>query len=163
MSFQKDHACSSSRVLGLIFCAYPAFGGGPTPVASDLITINAVAYDRHGDPVTDLRPEEVLLSDTGKPQQIVSLRLDQTHKHQPIVILFELLNSRMTGRALVKNEIVQSLRRVESNDNLYLYIFTKRATLSPYAGWKTMRARLSLRMFHGFRLSIPCSTAPLGG
>jgi hypothetical protein len=124
----------SALLCALLCWAYPVFGGGSTPVAPDLITLNAVAYDRHGDPVADLRPDEVFLSDAGKPQQIVSLRLDQTHKHQPIVILFDLLNSRMTGRALVKNEILQSLRRVESSDNLYLYILTKRATLFAIRG-----------------------------
>src|ERR1700761_5294899 len=94
------------------------------PAASDLISLDLVAYDHGDNPVPDLCPEDIRLTDNGKPQKIDSFQLNQTRQRQPVVVFFDLLNSRMAGRDMVKREIVQSFRQIESGDNLYLYLLT---------------------------------------
>jgi hypothetical protein len=141
-----------------VACIGIAFGQTNASSGSDTITLTVFAYGQRGDPVTDLQPGDITVSDAGHLQQIESLERNVTHKRQPIIILFDLLNSRMEGRSMVRNEIVQSLSHVESGYNLYLYILTKHATLYLIRGLEDYEGPLRVENLPWIRVSAPSST-----
>jgi VWFA-related protein len=110
--------------------------------------LNVVALDSHGQPVTDLTAADFQVLDEGKPQQIVWFRFapgktaqtalaarEYSNRSTPprfaIAILFDMLNDRILGDAVVRTEIVDALKNLESADNLYLYLLSPRGELFP--------------------------------
>jgi len=108
-----------------------------------LVSLNVVAVDSQGQPVTDLTQEEFQVVDDGKRQQTVFFRhLDskppQVRTPEPgefsnggranarhvTLILFDLLNEHFDTRALTANQIVEQLGDIENADDLYLYLLT---------------------------------------
>jgi VWFA-related protein len=108
-----------------------------------LISLNVVAVDSQGQPVTDLTQAEFQVVDDGKRQQPVFFRhLDsklaqaptlgpgefsntaRTNAPHVTLILFDLLNERFDTRALTANQIVEQLGDIENGDDLYLYLLT---------------------------------------
>jgi VWFA-related protein len=130
----RDGSDWSLLLCAMLACTCSGQGSSPADADSGVVTLDVLAYDRQGAPIGDLSPDDLRLFDSGHLEEIVSMRRNKTHQHQPVVILFDLLNSHMPGRALVKNEIVDSFRHTESSENLYVYLLTKHATLYPIHG-----------------------------
>jgi VWFA-related protein len=108
-----------------------------------LIDLNVIALDGHGQPVTDLKPDEMQVTDAGKPQKLSLFRriggeLRQVEPLSPnqftnrvngeaphaTVLLFDLMNEGFSSRGVASNEIVRNLQTLESADSLYFYILT---------------------------------------
>jgi VWFA-related protein len=95
------------------------------------VRLNVVAVDSAGRPVPDLTAADFAVFDNGSPQQIASLRLDQSDKPRPVVILFDLLNSGEASRGAVWNAIKTSLARTSFAGPLYLYLLAEDGSLYP--------------------------------
>ena len=115
-----------------------------------LVRLNVVALDSHGQTVRDLTSGDFKILDHGKPRKIVVFRRNERKLQAPehldantfsnrsaagprhaTVILFDLLNDHLASRGYAAHEITESLERVESSDNVYLYLLTMRGTLYP--------------------------------
>lgn len=107
------------------------------------ITLNVIAFDSHGQVVSDLTRKDFKVSDEGKAQSITSLRsnaVPQTSLRNPpgtpavpppVVILFDLLNDNLGNREYGVQEIGCALEHLELSDSLYLYLLTNQASLKP--------------------------------
>ena len=98
------------------------------------VRLNLVAVDSAGKPVPDLTASDLAVFDKGAPQQIVSLRLNESGKPGPVVILFDLLNSGESSRGVVWNAIKTHLAQLESSRPLYLYLLVEDGSLYPVHG-----------------------------
>jgi VWFA-related protein len=114
--------------------------------------LNVVAFDKSGQPVTDLTDKDFKVTDDGKQQSILSLLLNDNRPAAPAplgpheysnqtgvqpsttVILFDLLNGTFTDRNFVTSTILRSLQSAENPTSIYLYILTNKATLYPVRG-----------------------------
>ncbi len=118
-------------------------GFGPTR----LVTLNVSAEDDHGQPIGDLTQADFQLSDRSKPQTISVFR---HNGNQPApedvaplgphefsnraggipprvtLILFDLFNTRglLTDQGYAHGQIIETLRKLESADYLYMYLLT---------------------------------------
>lgn len=125
---------------------------GPALRAADspeqLNKLNVIALDVHGQPVTDLSTADFQISDDGKARTIVWSRFIGTKSARTplgpreysnrsgasshmITVLFDMLNDRLLGDAVVRSEIVEALKDLESSDNVYLYLLSPRGELFP--------------------------------
>jgi len=87
------------------------------------VNLNVTAVDSQGLPVADLRAEDFQVLDNGKPRKVVWSRpLPRTRP--ATFILLDLLNADFAARGLSANEINHALERLESADNVYLYLLT---------------------------------------
>lgn len=118
-----------------------------------MVDLNVVAVDGHGQPVMDLKRDELLVSDSGKPRAITFFHhrdsgLEPPQKLAPgeysnrggnnipraTLILFDLLNERFATRGVAANQIIRELGPLESADYLYFYILTVNGQLYPVHG-----------------------------
>ncbi|HXM44339.1 MAG TPA: VWA domain-containing protein [Bryobacteraceae bacterium] len=98
------------------------------------VRLNLVAVDSAGRPVPDLTVSDLAVFDNGSPQQIVSLRLNQTDRPRPLVLLFDLLNADESSRGAVWNSIKTSLAHLSNSTAggpLYLYLLAEDGSLYP--------------------------------
>ena len=112
-------------------------------VGPRLVSLNVIAVDSRGQPVTDLRRDEFQVVDASKHQQIAFFRhldgkLPQVSALGPgevsnsgranaprvTLVLLDLLNLRFDTRALSANQIVEQLGNIEAADDLFLYLLT---------------------------------------
>ncbi len=140
-----------------------AFGTRPQLAAQDskldstqiLRSFRLVATGANGQPVTDLRPEEVQLSDEGKRYPLVSARLLRAAPLGPAatlgprefsnrgadqlssstLILIDLLNANITERGATWNEVIQALGGLERAENVFLYLLTPDPSLYAIHSW----------------------------
>jgi VWFA-related protein len=105
-----------------------------------VVRLNVAGLDKLGNPVSDLKSEELKITDAGKPQQIVYFRRDESERGttakggpnpRATVILFDLLNESMSNRGFGTGEIVRTLQKLETTDYIYIYMLTKDGTLYP--------------------------------
>lgn len=118
-----------------------------------MVDLNVVAVDGHGQPVTDLKREELVVSDSGKPQAITFFHHRDSGLAQPpklapgevsnrggnnipraTLVLFDLLNERFATRGVAANQIIRELGALESADYLYFYMLTVNGQLFPVHG-----------------------------
>jgi len=123
--------CRQARLLGLLLAAAGFTVSAQTRSGQRAIKLNVVAMDSAGKPVPDLAASEFTVFDNGAPQQVVSLRLNQSDSPRPLVILFDLINSGETSRGVVWNAIKTPLDHVESSGPLYLYLLSEDGILYP--------------------------------
>jgi VWFA-related protein len=98
------------------------------------VRLNLVAVDSAGRPVPDLTASDLAVFDNGSPQQIVSLRLNQSDGTRPLVMLFDLMNSDESSRGAISNAIKTSLAHLThstANGPLYLYLLAEDGSLYP--------------------------------
>ncbi len=117
-----------------------------------LITLNMSAENEHGSPVDDLTEADVRVFDQGRPQTIVRF-LHNTDKpgangSAPLgphefsnrtggipprvtLILFDLFNTRgkLTDQGYARGQIIETLRKLDSADYVYLYLMTMEGLL----------------------------------
>jgi VWFA-related protein len=109
-----------------------ALTGQSNPNNATLVNLNVTAVDSSGQPVADLRAEDFQILDNGKPRGIVWFRPMQRKRAQPTpatFILFDLFNADFAARGLSANEITRAVEKLESGDNVYLYLLTSKAKL----------------------------------
>ncbi len=119
---------AKSATMALLFSLSLAAQQNPgaTP---PLVNLNVAAVDTSGQPVPGLRAEDFQILDNGKPRKIVMLR--PVHRNGPpaTFILLDLFNADLAARGLSANEIVHALEKLESADNVYLYLLTSTAKI----------------------------------
>jgi VWFA-related protein len=137
----------------LALCFYPpglpAQIGTGEVVSPKLVKLSVVALDSRGRPVLDLRADEFQIADAGKAEKITLFRHDEARLQQPrlapneysnrssanlpraTLVLFDLLNENFTTRGGAQNYLIQGLEKVESADDLFLYLLTIRGQLYP--------------------------------
>jgi VWFA-related protein len=140
--------------IGLVLAlAAPQHAQPPQP-ESQLVTLNVIAVDAHGDPVTDLTADDFQITDAGKLQKIAFFRhRDEklvlpaspspnqfsnrtgANPPHPTVILFDLLNERPEAWGDSWNELVHFLQPQETAEDLYLYLITADGRLYPVHGF----------------------------
>jgi len=106
------------------------------PTQPPMVTLNLSAVDSQGQPVQDLRAEDIQVIDNGKALPVVWLRSLSAKTPEPraTFILIDLLNNDFESRGLAENEVVQALAKVDSGANIYLYLLTPKGTISPVHG-----------------------------
>jgi VWFA-related protein len=144
--------------LGLILGSALVSGddnGGDNPPQQELqmVDLNVVALDIHGQLVADLTRDEFRVTDSGKPQAIAFFRhRDEQLGPSPALgpnevsnrsganvpratlILFDMLNERFGTRGYTANQLVHDLGSLESADYVYLYCLTLDGRLFPVHG-----------------------------
>lgn len=150
-------------LIPLVCVALLPAADAPGPDAR-LIDLNVVALDSHNQPVTDLKPEELQVTDSGKPQKLSLFRRigGELAQVQPLasnqfsnrvsgqvqgatVLLFDLMNEGFSSRGVAANEIVRRLQTLESADALYFYILTINGKLVAVRGIPEEGAALPAR------------------
>jgi len=99
--------------------------------SSGRVALHVVAVDSAGKPVPDLTAADFAVFDNGSPQNILSLRLNQSNQPHPVVILFDLLNSNLDSRGASWEAIKTALAHLPSTDALYLYLLVNDGSLYP--------------------------------
>ena len=122
----------------------PAAPAGPAPrVTSRIVEVSVVAEDKQGRPVLDLKAEELVLSDGGRPERIVSFsaqplpsaaakalpagtfsnRLGRQADVATSVtaILFDGLNTPMARQSYARQQVLAFLKQVEPGTPMALY------------------------------------------
>jgi VWFA-related protein len=114
-----------------------------TRVTSRIVEVSVVAEDRQGRPVVDLKAEELVLSDGGRPERIVSFtaqslpspaatalppgtytnRLDRQNGGSASVtaILFDGLNTPMARQSYARQQVLAFLKQVEPGNTMALF------------------------------------------
>jgi hypothetical protein len=113
------------------FPGYAQTAAANVSASQRTIRLNVVAVDSAGKPVPDLTASQIAVSDNGSPQQVVSLRLNQSDTPGPLVILFDLMNSGQDSRGAVWNAMKSSLDRLPSAGPVYLYLLVEDGSLYP--------------------------------
>jgi len=120
------------------------------PAQPQVVSLNVVAMDKQGQPVTDLKAADFQVQDDGKSQPVVLFRANDSRHPAPAalgpheyanwppgtplgatIILFDLLNGSFTDREYMVGILVKALSKVESPGNVYLYLLTNNGTLFP--------------------------------
>lgn len=118
-----------------------------------MVDLNVVALDSHNQPITDLKRDELRITDGGKPQTVVffrhrddslaatpTLALNEVSNRgrgnvpRATMILFDMLNERFGTRGTSAARLVHDLQSLESADYLYLYLVTMDGKLVPLHG-----------------------------
>jgi VWFA-related protein len=140
--------------LGLILGLALVYGGdNPPQQEPQMVDLNVVALDIHGQPVVDLTREEFRVTDSGKPQTIAFFRHRDEQLGPPpalgpnefsnrsranvpraTLILFDLLNERFGTRGYTATQLIHDLGALESADYVYLYCLTLDGRLFPVHG-----------------------------
>lgn len=108
-----------------------------------LVSLNVVAVDSHGEPVSDLTSDDFQVIDAGKKQTITYFQHLGTPRWQTsapapnefsnrggqqipyaTVILFDLLNESFGTRGYTEGEIDHALVSMETADDLFLYVLS---------------------------------------
>lgn len=112
---------------------------------SHIVNVNVVAVDKHGNPVTDLKRDDFIVSDNGKRREIAlfSLEASEGKTSSPrapsatplpftdrveqgpagvTIILFDCLNTPWEQQAGAKARLIQYLRGMDSKDPIALYV-----------------------------------------
>jgi len=141
-------------VFGVIISAAIVYGNGNfQEQEAQMVDLNVVALDNHGQPVVDLTSDEFRVTDNGKPQTIAFFRHRDSalaavpalapnefsnrggaNVPRATLILFDLLNERFGTRGFTANQLVHDLESLESADYVYLYCLTLDGRLFPVHG-----------------------------
>ena len=91
-------------VAGLLLAAGGFTANAQTSASNQrAVLLNVVAADSAGNPVPDLKTSEFAVFDNGSPGQIASVRLNQSDKPGPLVVLFDpLMDAAMQKVSQVK-------------------------------------------------------------
>ncbi len=123
------------------------------PPDRQMVNLNLVALDSHGQPVPDLRAEDLRITDNGKAQTVALFRrrmntaaeafpavpngfTNRSSENIPgaTLILFDLMNETLFTRGTAASELEKVLVSVDSPDHLYLYLVRLDGQLYPVHG-----------------------------
>jgi VWFA-related protein len=128
-------------------CLLPAL----PPETRHLVTLDVAAVDAAGGPIADLRANDLQVLDNGQPRTIALFRhkgprpladplAPNEYSNRPsvkpphtLVILLDLLNEPLLTAALFRNELVDVVAHLDSEDP-YLYVLTNHGELYPIHG-----------------------------
>ena len=146
MAIAEKIICSLAIGASLLLAQGSAPSTGSTPAPPALVTLNVVAVDSGGQPVTDLKASDLSVTDQGKPQTIILFRRIQApapslkpgeYSNQTAspphsaAILFDLLNENKSDVLEVWHNLDRLLPQIESGDSLYFYILSMEGALKP--------------------------------
>jgi VWFA-related protein len=139
-----------TRLLPALFCR-ALLAGEQSPANAPLVNLTVTAVDSSGQPVSDLRADDIQILDNGKPRKVVwlhalprkgssTLRSEaakgaREHSNRGVTagpstfILFDLFNADLATRGFGATEITRVLERLESSDTVYLYLLDSKARL----------------------------------
>jgi VWFA-related protein len=140
--------------LVLVLALAPALGETLSPIEPHVVNLWVMAGDKDGNPVKDLTSDDFQVVDDGIKQKVYFLRYDDNSLRpmpslgsgqlsnrvtadipHATVILFDLLNENFNDRAVLLNEIVEGLSKLDTADDLYLYILTEDGKLFAIHGF----------------------------
>ena len=141
-------------ILGACGILPQAGAQGPKTDSAQIVrSFRFVATGNSGQPITDLRPEEIQVSDDGKRYPLASAHLlpagplaptpgpgefsNRAHDQlfSSTLILLDLLNANITERGAAWNETDQALGGLETADNVFLFLLAPDATLFAVHAW----------------------------
>jgi VWFA-related protein len=147
MRLSKTLLAVGAAGVAIAFAQLPA--GSPV-VYPKLVDLNVVALDGKDNPVEGLTADDFQVTDNGKPQPILFFRHNDKQLAAPpetgprvftnrpagrpahaTAVLFDLLNESFSAGGSAQEEIIKAVSRVESGDDLYLYILTRDGRLYP--------------------------------
>jgi len=148
MALSKPLLAVAAAGLAIAFAQLPP--AAPADSAPKLVDLNVVALDNKDRPVEDLSAEDFQVTDNGKPQPILFFRHNDKRLEAPAetgprvftnrpagrpahatAILLDFLNESFSAGGTAQEEVLKALSRVESGDELYLYILTRDGRLYP--------------------------------
>jgi VWFA-related protein len=89
------------------------------------VMLHVIAVDSHGQPVTDLKGDELRVADDGKPQAITAFAAPGAEDRRPAtLILLDFLNMDAGNRVAIADQTMRSLEGLESGGFLSLYLLT---------------------------------------
>jgi VWFA-related protein len=94
-------------------------------------TASVLALDRQGQPVLDLKAEEVRLLADGRPMTVSSFTRLDSALASPTLVLFDLLNTATGARGSLPQQIAQAMERAEIKTPVLLYLLSAVGTLEP--------------------------------
>jgi VWFA-related protein len=143
---------NKAKVAGLV-CLLATVGVGlaQESAAPRLVTLHVIATDPSGHPVTDLKPDELQVTDQGKAQSIGFFRSEATAPAAPLaagefsnrapanlagihIVRFDLLNLDIKSRRTTADHIIGALEHLENPANVYLYLLSSSGELVPVRG-----------------------------
>jgi VWFA-related protein len=110
-----------------------------------LVQVNVVVHDHKGEPVSDLKKEDFIVSEKGKPQQIAFFSMESSDKlaSQPTklppnifsnrlqertgvpasvtVLLLDSLNTKWEDQTYARKQVVKFLEQVQPQDHIAIY------------------------------------------
>jgi VWFA-related protein len=136
-------------ILGVIGTLARVGAQSATPDPAQAVrTFRFVATDAKGQPVTDLRPDEVQVSDGGKHDRLAFSRLLLPALPAPAalgprefsnraggqlatstLILIDLFNASFTEHSTAWDQTIQTLEKLESSENVFLFLVAPDASL----------------------------------
>jgi VWFA-related protein len=151
VSISSALGCAAVLLAGLAaLVVLPRAGGQErqpgTSATARMVEVTLVVTDRDGAPVTDLRSEEIRITDNGKPQKIASfekLKADSAPvtPGQPAVyyvVVFDTMNTTYLDQPPVRLELLGSLGELGPGDRTYLLML-----------------RTGLRLLHDYTAESP--------
>lgn len=134
-------------LLGIFVGEYLAFGQtAPPDSPQELVRLNVAATDAKGNPITDLRADDIRIREDGKERSLIFFSYAGSknantpapsgqfanHPEPPTtLILFDRWNERMMTAASGWTDIETALRRQQSVENTYIYFLTSHGDLYP--------------------------------
>jgi VWFA-related protein len=100
-------------------------------IASAQVELKVVATDHSGNPVTDLQPSDLRLTDDGSHEPITSLRLIQSAAPPTVIVLLDLMDLNFQQRGAASNQVRQSLSGLPASTPLHLYLLTESGGIYP--------------------------------
>jgi hypothetical protein len=120
----------AGRLLLLTLAAQAVLAQTPP---EKLVTLDLFAHDAHGVPVTDLRPEEIRITDSGRHYPIVHFRAATATDAFPhaVVVVVDQIKAREKLTSFTWDRIGAAMRAQPSGSHLYLYVLTTHRSLLP--------------------------------
>jgi VWFA-related protein len=113
--------------LLVLACINGAFAQAP----AKFVTWDVVALDAHGEPVLDLQPSQIRLTDNKQPESVVYWRSDRRHPDAPPATVVVIDISYAPVKSVAWNEAIRTMSQFESSTYLYFYVKTARNFLLP--------------------------------
>ncbi len=118
---------------------------------ASLKTLNVAAVDASGQPVTDLRAPDFQIQEDGKSQKLVYFRFTGGRALKEVlkpgefsnragvpshvtVILVDLVNDRFLSGGIIGKQIGDTLKKLETGSDVYLYFLTSHGDVFPVHG-----------------------------
>lgn len=113
-----------------------------------LVNLTVAAFDKSGQPVSDLKSSDFQVADEGKQQTLALFRVNEPphatalapHEFSnrtaetptgAIIMVYDLLNGTFTDREYITISIVKALSKIENPGNVFLYFITNKGELYP--------------------------------